>query len=119
MALETLVGVKKISGFPVEQYVSFAGCVEAAKSGSYILVDHENNKISFRLQKGPIKEVGVNGCQVDALLETAGRILESFNKTVPCEETTEAIEYIQSALECLEERRKDREMREVEGTSQL
>lgn len=118
VALETLKGVGEIGGFSVGQYSDYSGLVEALKAGSYILVDHENSKISFCIQNGPIKENGVNGCQVDTLLEAAKIIISKLNERFPCEENEGAVAYINSALDCLAARKKNREARGVEGTSQ-
>lgn len=133
MALETLKGVTSIGGFPLidlEEAKSLPelnpdggpfdwGKYDEMRKDFPIAIAHNINTISFRIQKGPIKEVGVNGCQIDTLLETARHILEGFNQTVPCKENTEAIVHIGRALRCLEARREDRERREVEGTGQL
>lgn len=86
---------------------------------SFIYVDEEHNEITFKLQNGPIKEVGVNGCQVDTIIETAKAIIEMFQETHPCRENMEAIVDLNDALRHLADRKRNREKRNVEGTSQL
>jgi hypothetical protein len=75
--------------------------------------------ISFKVQNGPIKEVGVNGCQVDTLIEAARLILRGFNRDCFERETSIAITKLDEALMWLEKRTKDRIFRDVEGTSEL
>lgn len=84
----------------------------------FIRFDEDENLMSFKLQKGPIKESGVNGCQIDDILLTVSRIIQGFNEIKPCIENEQLIECLTKAEECLSKRRKDREARGVEGTSQ-
>lgn len=125
MALETLKGVEEIGGFKVlgERPKKASGEVDWAlfdeqRKEKPIYVDHDVNMISFRIQNGPIKEVGVNGCQVDTLIWTAKTILEGLNKKFPCRENACAITKLDEAIHWLVARTKDRELRKVEGTSQ-
>ena len=74
MALEALEGVEEIDGFKVHDY----GKSERAKD-DFISISHEWNKIEFQIQNGPIKEVGVNGCQVDTIVEAVLRIVSGLN----------------------------------------
>jgi len=69
----------------------------------------------FRIQDGPIKENGVNGCQVDALIEVAKEIIVSFNDKIPCAENENATSKLADALDWLERRKKNREKYGVEG----
>ena len=85
---------------------------------NFIYVRHDVNSISFTLQNKPIKEVGVNGCQVDTIIEAATAILEGLNKNYPCRENSIAITKLQEATMWLAKRKADREARNVEGTSQ-
>lgn len=126
MALETLKDVKSIGGFGVMQErpkkadgsVDWAAFDEARKSQP-IFVDHEVDMISFRIQNGPIKEVGVNGCQVDTIIEAAKLIVEGLNKKFPCRENSMVITKLDEALLWSMKRKQDREARNVEGTSAL
>ncbi len=79
----------------------------------------DKNSISFTLQNGPAKEVGTNGCQVDALIETAKMIIEAFNKNMPCRENAMVITKLDEALLWSERRRAEREKRGVEGYNKI
>jgi hypothetical protein len=71
--------------------------------------------VIFIGQRGPIKEHGVNGCQVDDLLTFTLGTLQTFNKKFPCRENSIAITKIEEALHWLDARKRDREARQVEG----
>lgn len=113
MALETLNGMAEIGGFPVAELNDFA----QERPSEFIVVNHKNNGISFKIQDGPIGEVGVNGCQVDTIIVACRIILDGLDKQYPCMENKRAIDGLQSALDWLEVRKRDRESRSVEGTS--
>ena len=133
MALETLRGIKKIGGFSVVDMVAmkeerpdmfrpdgsmhYPVFEKDIRPTNFIYVRHDVNSLSFTLQDGPIKEVGVNGCQVDTVIEAAKVMLEGLNKQFPCRENAITITKLDEALHWLEHRRKDRETRRVEGTS--
>ena len=122
MALETLKNVKEIGGFSIYRQsdigISWTGTQHNEYDLSHpILIDHENNTISFNIQSDPIKEVGVNGCQVDTLIHAAKLILEGLNAKFPSEYNEMAINKLDMAIRHLEQRTKDREARNVEGTS--
>lgn len=113
MALETLKGIKEIGGFEV------GDCdLEEERANQFIHIVHSTNAIAFKIQKGPIKEFGVNGCQVDTLIEAAKLIIEGLNKQFPCRENSCAITKLDEALLWLHKRKMDREKRGVEGISQ-
>lgn len=124
MALETLKGIKTLGGFDVlqERPRNPAGEIDwpafdEMRKTQPIYVDHDVNMISFRIQNGPVLEKGVNGCQVDTLIEAAKTILEGLNQKFPCKENQSAITKLDAALAWLEERKNKRELRGVEGTS--
>src|SRR5262245_49633267 len=99
MALETLKGVEEIGGFKVvvmddlrekhpEMFRPDGSMIyhlfdEQIRPFNYIYVRYDVNSLSFNIQNGPIKEKGVNGCQVDTLIEAAKVILEGLNKQFP------------------------------------
>jgi len=141
MALETLKGIKKIGEFNIvdicdlkektldksnvdgkeitlegEQWYKFFE--REVRASSFIYVRHDVNSLSFNIQNGPIKENGVNGCQVDTIIETATVMLEGLNSKFPCHDNVQAIIHLKQALSHLENRKKERESRNVEGTSQ-
>jgi hypothetical protein len=133
MALETLKGVDKIGGFDVvvmdelrekfPEKFNDSGAMDYKwfesdiRPHNFVYVRHDVNSISFTIQNGPIKENGVNGCQVDTLIETARVMLEGLNDKFPCLENKKAISCLDVALHNLEQRKKDREKRGVEGTN--
>ena len=75
----------------------------------------EETTITFRIQNEPIKEVGVNGCQIEELGKVWMELIQSFNNQFPCRENSLTITKIQEALMLQEERTKDRTHRGVEG----
>lgn len=77
-----------------------------------------SDSVTFWGQRGPIKEVGVNGCQIDAMVEFARKTIEVFNAKFPCRENSLAITKLQEAEMWLRERTREREARGVEGTNQ-
>ena len=133
MALETLEGVGTIGGFDVvvmdtlrENYpekfnesgaMNWQWFEKEIRPNSFIYVRNDKNSISFTIQNGPIKEVGVNGCQVDALIHAARIIIDGLNKKHPCRENALAITKLDEAIMWLDARKKEREARGVEGTS--
>lgn len=130
MALETMKNVAMINGtrvlqeriyFPQEEgkesQVNWPATDEARKH-SPIFVDHDVNMISFRLQNGPIKEVGKNGCQVEDMIAVAKHIVEELNKKFPCRENSMIITKLDEAVMWSKKRTADREARRVEGLSQ-
>jgi hypothetical protein len=75
------------------------------------------SSVLFHIQSGPIKEFGVNGCQIDDVIRWAKEKIVEFNEKFPCPENHAAIVNLQGAIDNLEFRRKSREQRGVEGTS--
>ncbi len=114
MALETLKNVERIGEFVVHHWPKDMH-IEAALNRYYIRINHDTNEITFKLQNGPIKECGVNGCQVDTITETAKIIVEEFNKRFPCRENAMQITKLDEALLWSIKRQIDRIERGVEG----
>jgi len=79
----------------------------------------EGSTVSFTIQDGPIKEVGVNGCQIDDVVEWAKNKTEGFQKAYPCRENALVITKLDEALLWLYKRKADREKRGVEGQNKL
>jgi hypothetical protein len=120
MALETLKGVTEIGGFKVAEHFPIGKeTVAYTKNDQFVTVNHIENSILFEIQDGPIKENGVNGCQVDTLIHAAIAILLGLNEKFPCDENHSAIDYLGDALRELNNRTKGREKRGVEGTSEV
>ena len=84
---------------------------------NFVYVRQDVNSLSFTLQKGPVGGHGVNGCQIDTVIEAAKLILEGLNKQFPSRETAMAITKLDESLMWLEKRTKDRQKRGVEGSS--
>lgn len=133
MALETLKGVEKIGGFDLvvmddlrEKYpekfmesgqMNLKWFENDIRPKNFIYLRHDKNSLSFTIQNGPIKENGVNGCQIDTLIHAARIILVGLNNQFPSVYNRVAIRSLEEAIESLEARTKDREKRSVEGTS--
>jgi hypothetical protein len=131
MALETLRGVKEIGGFPVivmddlkkekPELFNESGAMDYKiferdiRPKNFIYVRHDVNSLSFTIQNGPINKAGVNGCQVDTVIEAAKLILEGLNKNFPCGENYLAITKLDESLHWLDAKKKNREKRGVEG----
>lgn len=104
-----LQGVTEVNGFEVTRGVS------NFSKDRPIFIDEEQNQVAFQIQKGPIKETEMNGCQVDELLHVAKLMIEGLNKKFPCRQNSLAITKIEEALHWLNDRRNDRTKRGVEG----
>lgn len=89
----------------------------APKEQPFIVINDRDNAICFRIQKGPVKEVGVNGVQIDRLFEIGLGILAVLNRKHGCAHNDEAIAHFRRGLRCLRARKKDRMERGVEGTN--
>ena len=113
MALETLKDVNRISEFEISRINGYVEGV--AKTHPPIVIDDEFNSIVFTIQNGSIKENGVNGCQVDTIIETTKLIIEGLNKKFPCRENSMVITKLDKALMWLNKRKQDRVNRGVEG----
>lgn len=133
MALETLKDVDTIDGFKVvimdhlrEKYpekfnesgaMDYEWFEKEIRPHHFIYVRLDKNSLAFTLQNGPIGKVGVNGCQVDTVIEAAKAIIEGLNKKFPCRENAMVITKLDEALLWLDARKKDRGLRKVEGIS--
>ena len=115
MALETLKKIKKINGHEVCHLNKRVSKEEFEKVRKYITVNHDENTITFKIQKGPVKENGKNGCQVDTILAAAYDILLGLNDRQSCEENLQALASLSLACTWLEIRTIKREARGVEG----
>jgi hypothetical protein len=120
MALETLKGIEEIGGFKVVRHkpedMTWDDFDKMRKEYPINITD-KMNAISFKIQEGPVKENGVNGCQVDTVIEAAKTIIEGLNKNFPCRENAVAITKLDEALMWLEKRTNDNVARKVEGTN--
>jgi hypothetical protein len=109
MSLKTLENVTEIDGFTIHREG-----VDDFKN-RFISINDKENTITFKIQNGPIKETGFSGVQVDTLIAAAQLILEGLNKNFPCRENSIAITKLTESRMWLEQRKRDREQRKVEG----
>lgn len=129
MTLETLKDVAQLDGFNVvvmdklrERYpdkfnesgaMDYSWFEKEIRPTHFVYVRNDVNSISFTIQNGPIKEVGVNGCQVDTIIAAAKAIIEGFNSKFPCRENSVVITKLDEALLWLGKRKADHEKRGV------
>jgi hypothetical protein len=78
-------------------------------------VHGETSSVKFTIQSGPIKEFGVNGCQIDDVIAWAKDKIDGFQKAFPCRENAIVLTKLDEALLWLQKRKADREARSVEG----
>lgn len=76
---------------------------------------YEDFKLEAKIQKGPIKEVGVNGCQVDDVVQWSRDLISRLNDDFPCRENSIVLTKLDEAILWLRERKRDRMARNVEG----
>ena len=131
MALETIKGIPTVDGFRIinmdalrvqfpEKFdesgaMNWDWFEREIRPDNFIYVREDKNSLSFTLQNGPVAETGVNGCQIDTIIEVSKLILEGLNKNFPCRENSIAITKLDEALLWLKKRKADREKRGVEG----
>lgn len=82
----------------------------------HIIVDGQT--VSFRIQSGPVKESGRNGCDSTDIIRYAIALYRSFNDAFPCRENSCTITKLEEALHWQEARTRDRINRKVEGTNE-
>lgn len=133
MALETMKGVTKLDGFDVitmddlrekhpERFTETGAMdhvwfEETIRPHNFVYVRHDKNSIAFTIQNGPVKEVGVNGCQVTTLIAAAKHMIEQLLVKYPCVENAKTILHLHEAMEFQLRRTENRVSRGVEGTS--
>lgn len=132
MALDTIKNITKVNDFNVivmddlrvvhpEKFneggqMDFKWFEKEIRPHNFIYIRHDVNSLSFTLQNGPIKKNGVNGCQVNEVIEAARLILVGLNESYPCRENDMAITKLDESLMWLDKRTSDRTKRGVEGT---
>ena len=80
----------------------------------------EGPLVRVRFQNGPVQEEGVNGIQDDDLLRIVVDRLKGLQRSkFSCQEGRLALRHVELALYWLRERKRDREMRGVEGKSEV
>lgn len=113
MALETLKGIDAINGHPVLR------ADWDQPEGHHIEVNDRCDAITFKIQNGPIKENGVNGCQVDEIISTALLMVKGLNEKFPSEYNVKCMSSLYEAYSWLQQRKADRERRGVEGKNEF
>jgi hypothetical protein len=113
MALETLKNFTCIDGINLCDVTD----KEDITDDAFVAVDHNENVIYFKIQQGPIKEVGLNGCQVTDMIKVAKHIIEKLSEKYPCIENDNTVAYLDLALNQQAYRARNREARGVEGIS--
>ncbi len=112
MALETLKGIDSINNHKVHR-------VEWDQPDNHhIEINDRCNAITFKIQDGPIKEVGVNGCQVDEIISAALLMVKGLNEKFPSDYNAKCIASLYEAYTWLQQRKADRKARGVEGRSE-
>lgn len=103
---------------------------EPGAGGAYhnynvVNVDHAKEGAEYtvyaliKFQKGPVAENGVNGIFMEDLLQICRHRLQCFQAgDFACRENELALTKIEEALHWLDHRTKDRQARNVEGTTQ-
>lgn len=75
--------------------------------------------IHIVFQRGPVPEVGVNGCRIEDVIEVLQeRILDHQGRDLACEENAEALLHLDMAREALLLRRRRREQQDVLNTAE-
>ena len=113
MALETLASIDQINGVPISR------ASEGSEPVGFINVDDKNNTITFKIQDGPIGEVGENGCQVDELVSTALLIVKGLNQKFPSDHNAKAMTSLYEAYAWMQQRKIERTHRGVEGLNKV
>lgn len=75
--------------------------------------------IDIQLQSGPVKEKGVDGCQIDDVFFLLLETIRAFNDAIPSNENAMVIARLEDCMYWLKKRTADREARNVEGTTRL
>lgn len=119
MALKTLKAIKTlgnaISGIEGVLHTNNKEGTEVDFNKTPVVVNDAANLIVFKIQQGPVKSDGKNGCQIDHIVFAAKTILEGLNKNYPCRENSVAITKLDEAIHWLNARKINREDRGVEG----
>ncbi|MCT1383516.1 hypothetical protein [Bacillus sp. p3-SID196] len=76
----------------------------------------DNSYIDIKFQEGPIQENGVNGAQIEEVIQVLHDRLQGFqNGGFPCNENTMAMHHLKRAKKWLDERTAKRKAQGVEG----
>jgi hypothetical protein len=74
--------------------------------------------INIQFQRGSVRELGVNGCRIEDVIEVMqNRLLDHQGRGLACEENAEALYHLEMAREALVLRRRRREEQGVFDTT--
>jgi hypothetical protein len=74
--------------------------------------------IDIQFQNGPVAENGVNGCQIEDVINVLVERIQALNiEPFNCRENSLAITHLQEAQNWLYRRTRERQLRGVEGTN--
>jgi hypothetical protein len=75
--------------------------------------------IEITFQRGPVPDVGINGCRIEDVIEVVQeQLLDHQGRHLACEENATALLHLESAREALLLRRRRREHQGVINTAQ-
>ena len=80
------------------------------------VLDEDDDTLVVKFQRGPIKEAGANGAQVDDLIAVVREIVRSLDDQLPCKENKDCVAHLTDAMHALLSRRARREREGTEGT---
>ncbi len=94
--------------------------IMASNPKGLIVTDSRPISKSIDFQHGPVKEKGINGVSMEALLVIIKDRLEGFQTSAfACSENEQALNHVNTALRVLNERTKTRIAQNVEGESKV
>jgi hypothetical protein len=99
--LDLIRDIKEFSGFRVGEYIA-----EEDDIRRFIAINPFTNAITFQMQKGSVKDVGLNGCNLNAVISFCRQVLEVMNAQKPHEMNQRAIYNLTQAYIALEIRAK-------------
>ena len=108
MAFESFEHVTEVNGFAIDKDPQ-------NPTGAFIKMDADNRTIEFKMQCAPVGEVGLEGVQQVEMIKLALEQIKYFQGKLPCRENAIAITHLETALLWLEERKRNRIERGVEG----
>lgn len=116
-----------LSADPEQVFAAWMNYQSTLKKGETMVAGTDNrertlaNFIDIKLQEGPIKEVGVNGVQIDDVVRYCRDNIEMFNtkdnRKYSCRENAMAITKLDEALMWLQRRTENRISKGQEGRS--
>ena len=87
-------------------------------------VQYKTDHYEINFQNGPVQEHGVNGCQIEDIIDVAIARINFLNNVLAdgkfrCRENSLAVTKLQESKFWLEHRTKMREQQKVEGTNKV